>query len=382
MKIGIQARFLRKPSTGIGQVTSAFLRELAHSAWAKQHQFVLFVEEQPIFSFDLPKNWEVQILSSWYRRDDLVREHWFESWLIPRAVARTRCDVLLSLSQGATLLPKHFRHVMVVHDLVPLHFPEYLATWRKRWHYRKVQQAIAWSEKVVTISEATSKDLQSLLHVPVSKISVIPLGISESFQTLPDEGALRTHLKKYALEGGNYLYHGGGLEIRKNTAALLRAYARLIPELGDTLPPLVVSGTVHPKENPLATDIFRIIQELKLESRVKVLGFVPEADLPALYAGAIAFLYPSLFEGFGLPLVEAFALQVPVITSKGGATEEIAGQAALLVDPHSEKEIAEGIKKLILDAAYRDHLALLGKKQSEQYSWKRFTSELMNCLVQ
>lgn len=382
MRIGIQARFLRKPDTGIGQVTLAFVEELAQLPFASEHYVILFVEEMPTLSFALPPHWEIRVVTTWYRRDDLIREHLYERFSIPRALRQAGCEVFLSLYQAATVLPQSVRHVMLVHDLAPLYFPEYLGNWRKKWHYRKVIQGILKATQIVTISESTAKDIYKWLAIPVERVIVAALGVRKQFNQEPDTSEIASVLNRYDLKPGEYLYHGGGLEIRKNTARLLRAYASLIPRLGKSLPPLVISGKVHAESNPLATPVHTIVAQLEISSRVRILGFVPEEDLPSLYSGAQAFLYPSLFEGFGLPIVEAFSRGTPVLTSQGGATEEVAAGAACLVDPMSEESLAQGIERLVREENYRIELAHAGRKRSEIFSWIQFTETVAKFLVQ
>lgn len=385
MKIGINVSFLAKPMTGIGEVTREFLKAISKHPEFTKHTWYFYTDGE-LSSLDKPlahlTNCFWREVKTWWPRQDVPHQYFFEKFSVCRAVEQDELDVFLSLYQSATLLPSSIRHVMVVHDLVPLHFPEYLGNWRKKWHYRKVVQAIRGATKIITISLATAKDLSRRLSIPKERVVVAPLGVGERFKQKLDETERASVLHRYGLAQGGYLYHGGGLEIRKNTARLLRAYASLIPRLGKSLPPLVISGKVHAESNPLATPVHTIVAQLEIASRVRILGFVPEEDLPALYSGAQAFLYPSLFEGFGLPIVEAFSRGTPVLTSQGGATEEVAAGAACLVDPMSEESLAHGIERLVREENYRTELAHAGRKRSEIFSWIQFTETVAKFLVQ
>lgn len=185
-------------------------------------------------------------------------------------------------------------------------------------------------------------------------------------------------LTKYGLKQG-YLYHGGGLEIRKNTEGVLRAYAALYQEHKkrlSSIPPLVISGTVHAKTNVLATDVASLIAELGLGERVKLLGRVPERDLPALYRGAKMFVYPSRYEGFGLPVLEAMSMKCPVIASSVASLPEVCGEAALLVDPEDFLAIAIAMDRLLTEKKLREILVQQGQQQARRFSYAQFTERI------
>lgn len=380
MRLGINARFLRKPGTGIGEVTLAFLSHLKELPEGRNVEVFLYVEEMPVLPFSLPPTWQVKVLASWYRRDDSLREHIFESSLLHRAVTRDGCTTFFSLYQSATVFTTSLRHIMLVHDLVPLSFPEYKKNWRQKFHYQKVLQAIKKSRLLVTPSEATAQDIQEKLNIPLSKIHVVPLGVGAIFQTLPTEEKVRETLETFHLTPG-YIYHGGGLEVRKNTKRLLEAYALLSRKRND-LPSLVISGKIHAPTNPLATPIEALIKTLGLENRVKLLGFVERGKLPALYRGALFFVYPSLSEGFGLPLLEALALGVPTLTARTTSLPEVGGEAVLYCDPLETTSIEKGIEELLNRKDLRETLSLRGPEQAKQFSWERFTREVASLLLQ
>lgn len=391
MKIGINAKFLRKPGTGIGRVTAELLAQFSQvkspkllptgqAGEVQNAEIFLYCEESPALPFALPPNWHIRVIRSWYGRDDLVREHWWERFTLPRAIKKDGCDVFLSLYQSATVLPPSIRHVMFVHDLVSLHFPEYLGTWRKRVHYRRVLSAIRSADHIIAPSRATADDLHDQLNIAPERLTVVPLGLSLRFQTPASADIVDAILRKYGLERG-YIYHGGGLEKRKNTGALLEAYAEMVK--GDnSVPPLVISGMIHTKRNPLATDIRGFIEKLGLGRRVKLLGFVPDEDVPGLYAGALCFVYPSLFEGFGLPVLEALSQGTPVLASRASSLPEVAGEVALFFDPSRPADLREQLTALIHDATLRDRLAQAGPIQARRFSWSHATEALNRILVQ
>ncbi len=381
MKIGVNANFFQKPSTGIGVVTIEFMRALAVTAEGRAHEWIWYYEGD-IPAGKWPDNWRFERVSTWWSRDDVPHRYLWERFSLPRAVSRDRCEVFFSLYQSATVLPDSIHHVMLVHDLVPKRFPEYLRNARQRFHYRAIQSGIQSATRILTPSQATKHDLESLLGIPRAKIAVAPLGVTRAFQESIAPDIRSSILSRFELSPG-YLYHGGGLELRKNTALLLRAYAKVAHSSESAiLPPLVISGTLHAEDNPLATPVRTLVRELGLEGRVHLLGWVPDADLPALYQGALAFVYPSRYEGFGLPVLEAFASGTPVISTAAGSLAELVGDAALVISPDDVDGLARALTSISTDSGLRDRLREQGRVRAAGYDWSRFTTTVVSGLLQ
>jgi alpha-1,3-rhamnosyl/mannosyltransferase len=266
---------------------------------------------------------------------------------------------------------------MIVHDIVPLLFPEYRGKFSDRIRTWLTASAIRTADRIVAVSGTTKRDLASELGISDDRVSVAYPDCPPRFRLPVSGGDLDRVLRKYGLSPG-YIYHGGGLEIRKNTEILLRAYAKLLAERDD-LPPLVVSGRVHGSRNPLATDIEGSIERLGLADHVKTLGFVPEEDLPALYRGASFFAFPSLYEGFGIPLLEAFAVGTPVLAGDdSGSVPEIAEGAALLIGVRDASAVATGLERLLDDTSFREMLAERGRERVKDFSWDSFAGMILS----
>ena len=387
MKIGIDASFLRKPGTGIGQVTFNFLEKLKEHEGMRNTKYILYTEEP--LGFILPENFEVRsFLPHWWRRDDVVRKLLWEKQVAKEA-SKDGCDFFLSLYQSATFFRgrKALRHLMVVHDIIPKLFPEYLKKVSQKIHWRAIENGIRNAGHIIAISESTKKDLVRELGIDEEKISVAHPGLSPIFNHIADDAEVERVMKKYHLDRG-YIYHGGGLEVRKNGETLLRAYDLLCKNFQfpisnfqknthTEIPMLVISGKVHAKSNPLATDVEALVSELGLGERVKLLGFVPDEDLPALYRGAVLFAYPSLYEGFGLPPLEAMSQGTPVIVSDISSLPEICGDAALYVDPSNATLLADKMALFLGDANLRKNLSEKGIAQSKRFSWDNFVKAVM-----
>lgn len=388
MKIGINVSFLAKPMTGIGQVTKEFLKTLSQHPEFEKHQWYFYTDgplaptEKPLFS---PINCTWREVNTWWSRQDIPHQYFFERWSLPRAVAQDTLDVFFSLYQSATVLPKPVRHVMLVHDIIPKLFPEYLAKWTTQFHYHSVLRAITQATALITPSETTRQDIVRELHLGPERIQAIPIGVGKRFFEHLDPDMLTKRLAVYQLKPG-YWYHGGGLEIRKNTKALLEAYADLVKARGDAVPPLVISGKIHAESNVLATPVKTIVATIGLTKRVRLLGLVPEHDLPILYQGAQAFVFPSLYEGFGLPILEAWASGTPVIMSDGGSLKELISsdnQALIVPTTASCTQALKDQLIVLLDQPHlRNVLREQGQARARQYTWELFTEKTLYTLIQ
>lgn len=384
MHIGINASFLRKPGTGIGQVTLSFLQSLAESEAGRAHHFILYLEEDADISF-LPENFEKRVFLPFWKRDDLIRKILWEKRLA-RLAAEEKCEVFLSLSQTTTLFPvvktkeedhRSIRHIMIVHDIIPRLFPLYRGNMRQAFHWKLIERGIRAADHIIAVSEHTKSDLMRELAVQEAQISVAYPSIAPQFRENVSDEACAAVLEKYDLKLP-YIYHGGGLEVRKNTETLLRAYKKLRDEAveGGTIPPLVISGKIFPASNLLATPVEKIIRELKIGEHVRLLGFVPDADLPALYKSALFFVYPSLYEGFGLPVLEALQMGTPVIASDSSSIPEVGGEAVLLVDPADTDALVASLKRLASDESLRVSLRSKSQAQAAKFTWKIFVEKI------
>ena len=382
MRIGINASFLRKPFTGTGQVTINFLRKIGERS---DVEFILYTEEPIPQEIDLPRHFIHRSFLPLWKRDDLIRKVWWEKYCLPRAVKLDNCDVFISLYQSSTILPKSIRHIMVVHDIIPKLFPEYLNNSRKQLHWHLTERGIRQADRIVAVSHHTEKDLIQHLGLLPAHVSVVPIDVDPIFKRPVSSERSAETLRKYDLSPG-YLYTGGGLEVRKNTENTLLAYKilreRAKEEGNDGLiPRLVISGALSPQLVPLVTDVERRVKELDLLPFVRILGFVPQEDVPALYHNARAFLFPSKYEGFGLPVLEAMNLGVPIVTSKRSSLPEVGRDAVLYVDPDDPDDISLAIRNILGNDSIRRTLSERARERAKRFSWKRFSDTVLHIAV-
>lgn len=394
MKIGINASFLRKPGTGIGQVTYNVLRTLiSHTQYLipDTFEFFLYCEEEPKLDFVLPENFHIRVFLPTWKRDDVLRKILWERRVAYMA-RKDDCDAFLSLYQNSTIFhsvtnkrQKNIRHTMFVHDIIPKIFPEYRNNSRQEIYWRRVEKGIVMADHIVTISKHTKEDLLREYGIANEKIEVIYLDVNPQFHNQISPETIADVLRKYNLTPG-YIYHGGGLEIRKNSETLLRAYKQLTMNKqqltsNNAVPPLVISGKIFDTKNKLATDVRGLVSELHLEEQVRLLGFVPDEDLPALYGGALFFVYPSLYEGFGLPVLEALRMGTPVLSSNTSSLPEVGGDAVLYTDPKDEEEMERQMERLLSDESLRKTLIAKSSLQAVQFSWKQCVEKVFALIV-
>ncbi len=287
-------------------------------------------------------------------------------WLrvaLPWRLWRDRADLV---HLPSTILPPLLPcpAVVTVHDLAWARYPDTYDPDDLRMQTQVVPRSVRRAAHVIAVSESTANDLAEVVGVPRETISVIPLGVSSVFR--PDGPAAACDIFPGAerLSEG-YILHTGGLHLRKNLARLLEAYKMVKEELA--APPLVIAGEAGATP---AKKLRERAEALGVGEDVIFAGYVEESVLADLYRGATVVVYPSLYEGFGLPVLEAMASGAAVITSNRSGTAEVAGGAALLVDPESAEEIAAAISRALTDQALRRDLGALGVSRSQRYRWE------------
>lgn len=295
-------------------------------------------------------------------RRSLILGHLWEQVYLP---LKLQGRLLFSPSNTGPLSVK--RQVVTIHDVVVLDHPKWFSPLKSFWYQFLIPRLVRRVSRVITISEFSKQRL--LEHVPIKeeRVVVIYNGVDRRFKPQSPESLthMQTHL---GLSGRCYILSVvGTLEPRKNISRLLQAWAIIVDKLpGDIW--LVLAG----KER--RTDLYARLSGLNnLPPRVHLTGYVSDELLPALYAGAMAFVYPSLYEGFGLPPLEAMACGTPVITSNIAPLTEVTKDSAVLVDPYDIESIASGIQRVIEDATLRKELRHKGLKHAEQFSWDRTT---------
>jgi glycosyltransferase involved in cell wall biosynthesis len=258
------------------------------------------------------------------------------------------------------------RSVVTIHDCIHLMFPQYLPN-RLAWVYTRASMAAASrrADRILTVSETSKQDIMRLLDVPSGKITVIYNAIDERFHVAPPEEEVERVRARYQLDEP-FLLYAGNVKPHKNIERLIDAFA-LVHARGFTRAKLIVIGDEVSRYAGLRRKILRH----KLHPHIRFLGFQPQETLAVMYRLATAFVFPSLYEGFGLPPVEAMASGTPVITSNVSSLPEVAGDAALLVDPYDPESIADGMARVLSDEALRADLSARGLARARSFSWEQ-----------
>jgi glycosyltransferase involved in cell wall biosynthesis len=291
--------------------------------------------------------------------------------VFPGQLATLKPDLLHSLAYA---LPWGWRgpSVVTVYDLSFLLFPRAFKTANRLYLTATSRAAARRARRVLTISESARRDIVRLLRVPEERVDVTYPAAEERYQLLPADQVAAFRLAHGLPEA--FVFALGTLEPRKNLLGLLQAYA-LLPE---PCPPLYVAGGTGWRFNP----IFDTVQRLGLADHVHFLGFVPEDELPLWYNAARLFAFPSLYEGFGLPVLEAMACGAPVITSTAASLPEVAGRAAMLVPPEDTHRLAREMERVLEDAQLRTEMRAAGRIQASRFSWRAMTDQTVGSYAQ
>ena len=265
--------------------------------------------------------------------------------------------------------------VVTVHDLGYRHYPDAhrpFDRWYLDWTTRRHTHV---AQHIVADSKATRQDLLDFYQARPEQISVVPLGRDPHLQPVTDLHRI-AQVKHHYNIAGDYLLYIGTLHPRKNLVRLVEAFRQVIIELQRQDLQLVIAG----KRGWLYNIIFERVKQEGLTEQVIFPGYITAGDKPALLSGALAYVFPSLYEGFGLPVLEAMACGTPVLTSNISSLPEVAGQAAILIDPHDVDQIAAGLKQLITQANLRQHYVEQGYQQIKNFSWSQAAAQILEIL--
>lgn len=263
------------------------------------------------------------------------------------------------------------RKITVVHDMAYKAYPETVRAKTRKFLDLSLSKTCKKADKIITVSEFSKLEIMKYLEVKADKIEVIPLGVDvKYYHNAYSENDVGKVKEKYNISGEYFLYLGT-IEPRKNIERLIKAYGALYKQRKD-IPKLILAG----KKGWLYEDIFKTLRELELHDMVSFLGYIEIQDAPKLIAGSIAFVFPSLYEGFGLPPLEAMACGTPVIISDAASLPEVVGEAGLLVNPLDINSIKEAMLKIIAEPDLRIKLSEAGIQQAKMFSWEETTKKI------
>jgi len=360
-----------RQAAGIGRLTRHLVRELVQLD--DSHTYCLFIAGAIPPESAGAANWPAHVdLRSTRISERLLMILWHRMripWPVERFVGA--CDVFHSTD---FVLPpvSGARTLLTVHDLTFLRYPQCAHPKLRAYLSEVVPRSLARADRVLADSFATKEDLTDLLGVDPDRISVVYGGIEARFSPTadPQDSAIR---EQYGLDRP-YMLSLGTIEPRKNYERLISAYDQLLAEAGGNLPQLAIAGG----KGWLYDNVFAVVDRPHLHDRVRFLGFVDDAHLPALYRGAQLFVFPSLYEGFGFPPLEAMACGCPVVCSNSSSLPEVAGDAAIPVDPTDVEALASAIDTGLSDTDLRARLVRRGLSRAARFNWPASARKLLN----
>lgn len=365
MKIAVNTRFLLPGQLeGFGWYTHEIMRRMV-----LQHP-----EDEFIFLFDRPFDPRFVYASNVRplripppARHPILFRIWFD-WMLPRMFRKEKPDVFFSPDSMCSLR-SDIPTLMTCHDLVPLHFPEQIASRHRRFLQSFLPRYLRRADHVLTVSEYVKQDIAGTCGVPSDKITAVYNGCREVFR--PIQEAEKQGVREKFSEGKHYFFYTGAIHPRKNIPRLIRAFDRFRQETGAPVL-LLLAGRFAWQTGEVRT----AYESATHHDAIRFLGYVEDADLADLMASALALTYISLSEGFGLPVLEAMYCDTPVLAAGTSCLPEIAGEAALFVDPLSEDSIVAGMKKMYSDPDFAADLVKKGRGQREKFSWDKAAAEV------
>jgi glycosyltransferase involved in cell wall biosynthesis len=376
LRIGLDYTPAVRQRAGIGRYTCGLVQALA--ALDRQNEYVLLEaggrgqgsgEAESGEAFTFPPNFRHRPLPLSERALAVL---WHRLRLpLPVDLLTGEVDLFHSLD---FLLPplRHGRAILTVHDLSFRRRPECADAALVAYLNRAVPPSIQRANLVLADSLSTKADLVELLGVPAEKIDVLYPGVGDIYQPVRDQKTLAAVRQKYNLPD-NFVLFVGTIEPRKNLVTLLKAWAQIGNRQSAIGNKLVIAGG----KGWLYKDTFATVERLGLSGDVIFLGYVPEPDLPALYSLARLFVFPSLYEGFGLPPMEAMACGTPVVCAHTSSLPEVAGDAALLVDPLDTDGLAAAMQQALSDEGLRARLVERGFRQAAHFTWRAAAQQLL-----
>lgn len=369
MKIAIDIRIWNNKPSGVG----FYLRNLLAGLQVadSQNEYILIATRgSDLGGLVFPKNTTI-FWSAFSPEQHPVADVWGH-YFLPGKLSRLAADLFHGPAFFAPFGKSNFPGIVTIHDLAAFRFPETLP--RKfaaylRWLVRRVVRKV---DHVIAVSENTKNDLVQLLKTPPEKITVIYEAVDPVFQPPKDVTGLADKITQKFQIQKKYLLYVGTVEPRKNLINLFKAFQQIAGKLGDEYQ-LVVCG----QKGWLANPIYDFVRDERMDEQIKFLGYVSSADLPLLYQGAAALVYPSLYEGFGLPPLEAMTCGIPVIGSQNSAISEVVSDAGLLVSATDAGQLAAAMLEIVQNEALRRQLSQRSLARAQQFSWQRAARETL-----
>jgi glycosyltransferase involved in cell wall biosynthesis len=363
LHIAISARAMSLPFGGVKEYVIAATRELLRLGSA--HRFTIYYDSPDLIGSN-PEAQEIYLHAP--------HKFLWHHWALPRHLAQLKPNVVW-FPHNVSSLGLRLPTVVSVMDMLYFRIPEFPHreyAWLDTQYMRAfIPRSLRHARRVMAISDWTRRDVNRLLGIPIDKIQTIYLAPGDEFKPLAESQSHAVR-EAYGLRRP-FFFYAGTLSPRKNVRLLIEAFGRVQHDVPHDL---VITGGARPIDIPFDD----LVLKYDIAGRVKRLGVVPKDDLVALYNVADAFIFPSLYEGFGIPPLEAFACGCPVVSSNATALAEVVGDAALTFDPHDADALATHLKAIASDSGLRERLKRAGFERVQQFSYARMAKELLTLL--
>ena len=379
MHVGINAQLLsfsqNYRSGGVSRYIRYLLNELAKQPG--KHEYTVFVNGHEVVERLSAQHPQLTYVpATWSESQPAVRIVW-EQLTLPALIRQRHIDVLHSpVNVLPQLLPQHCAGVVTLHDLAFLRFPDVLSRSKRLYHRMFTVRSIRRATMVITVSNSTSQDAVELAGVPGEQVQTVYPCIDARFSDVSRDEELQNFREKHSLTSG-YILYLGTLEPRKNITTLIEAYAQLrkTHAIGEKL---VLAGG----KGWLYDSIFERVQQLGLTSEVLFAGYVEDSEQALWYRAASVFAYPSLYEGFGIPVAEALACGTPVVTSNVSSLPEAGADVAICIDPHDVEVMAASIHTALTDQTYRQKCSTMAPEVARRFSAQRMVEQTVKVYEQ
>lgn len=369
MRIAVNTRHLLVDRLeGVGIVTDEVMKRMARSH--PDDQFDYYFDRKYDSRFVHGSNVTPHSFHPVTRLPILIR-YWLDH-PVRKNVLKQKADIFFS-PDGFIPLGMSIPKVSMVHDVAYLRYPEHLQPRIRAFYKKWMGRYLAYTDHIITVSEFSKREIIAGYNIPADKISVVYNGITDAYKPIREEQ--KKHTRDRYTNGKPYFVYLGAIHPRKNILTLVKAFEHF--------------KSSHPSEHQLVLagraswhteEVFKAIAESKWKDSIHLPGYIATAEATTLVASAEAMIYPSLYEGFGLPLVEAMACGVPVICSNVSSLPEVAGNAALLFDPLDAGQLAHHMEKLSTDEVLRKELITLGTQRSKYFSWDNAAKQVYEVL--
>jgi glycosyltransferase involved in cell wall biosynthesis len=372
MKIGINTYFFKFPASGSGQYLLHLLQALAEVD--QENQYILLgLHPMPATLRALTRfPYVVAHVPAFASRNASIENLTWEQFTAPSAARKAGVDLLHTPYFAPPFFPRT-PGVITIHDVIPLRLPQYRTDPKMKAYLQLITRAARKATLIITISQHAKHDMIDALHLPPERIRVIYQAAGDEYRPISDPAILAGVRARYGLNE-RYVLYLGGLDQRKNVPQLVRAFAHLFQQMRDPDLQLLIAGNPDKQRGTLFPDPRPVAAGLGMTGQI-IYRFIEEEDKPAIYSGAGVFVFPSLYEGFGLTPLEAMSCGTPVICSNRTSLPEVVGDAAISLDPDDTRAIVEAMRSVLTNSELQADMRSRSLQRASLFNWRKTAAE-------